>query len=132
MTRFSPEDEAKCVIMEAVAIFFFGTCGHGVRDGKRSMEKERVKPKHASSVACVSKTAKLIRSLRDDVRVMSQETGTCKWLRAHDESEWSLMTSLIRRFWFPYEQAAGRSLREMCRSWSPCLDQVLLQSTKPR
>ena len=42
------------------------------------------------------------------------------------------MTSLKRRFWCPYEQAAGRSLREMCRSCSPCLDQVLLQSTKSR
>ena len=75
-----------------------------------------MKPKHAFSVACLSMTAKLIRSLRDDERVMSQETGMCKWLRVHDKSEWSLMTSLIRRFWFPYEQSEGRSLREICRS----------------
>ena len=79
-------------------------------------KKERMKPKYASPVACLSKAAKLIKSLRDDVRVMSQETGTGKWLRVHDESESSLMTSLIRRVWFPYEQSAGRSLRDMCRS----------------
>ena len=65
------------------------------------MDKERKKPKHASPVACLSMTAKLIRSLRDDVRTMSQETGMCKCLHIHDESEWSLMTSLIRRFWRP-------------------------------
>ena len=75
-------------------------------------------------MACLSKTAKLIRSLRDDERVMSQKTGTCKWLRVHDESEWSLMTSLIRRFWFPFEQAAGRSLRKCTDhgrlAWTKC------------
>ena len=59
--------------------------------------QEWMKPKHASPVACLSMTAKLIRSLRDD-RVISQETRMCKWLRVHDESEWSLMTSLIPRF----------------------------------
>ena len=41
------------------------------------MDKERKKPKHASPVACLSMTAKLIMSLRDDVRAMSQETGMC-------------------------------------------------------
>ena len=81
-----------------------------------------MKPKHASPVACLSKTAKLIRSLRDDERVMSQETGTCKWLHVHDESEWQLMTALIRRFWFPYEQAAGR--------WGKCADHGRLAWTK--
>ena len=58
--------------------------------------------------------------------------SVCEWSHSNEESGWSLMTSLIRRFWCPYEQAAGRSLREMCRSCSPCLDQVLLQSTKSR
>ena len=93
------------------------------------MEKGRMEPNHASPVACLSKTAKLIRSLRDDVRVMSQETGTSKWSHSDDESEWSLMTSPIRRCGVPYERSAGRSLKEMCRSGSPCSDQVLLQST---
>ena len=42
----------------------------------------------------------------------------------HEESEWSPTTSLIRLFCCPYEQAAGRSLKEMCRScslaWTKC------------
>ncbi len=42
--------------------------------GNEAWTKERMKPKHASPVACLSMTAELIRSLRDDVRVMSQET----------------------------------------------------------
>ena len=42
------------------------------------------------------------------------------------------MTSLIRLFGFPYEQSAGRSFREMRWSYTSCLDQVLLQSTKSR
>ena len=43
----------------------------------------------------------------------------CEWSHSYDESEWSLITSLIRRFWVPYEQSAGRSLRETCGSQSP-------------
>ena len=39
--------------------------------------------------------SKLIRSLRDDEQVKSREPGMCKWLRVHDESEWSLKTSLM-------------------------------------
>ena len=64
-------------------------------------KKERMNQKYASPVACLSKTAKLIRSLRDDERVMSQETRMCKWLRVHDESEWSLIISLILLFCAP-------------------------------
>ena len=36
-----------------------------------------------------------------------------KWLRTHDESEWSLKTSLMLRFWSPYPELTGRSLRRM-------------------
>ena len=60
-------------------IFFCG--GHdglGVREGHEAWEKKRMNQKYASPVACLSKTAKLIRSLRDDERVMSQETRMCK------------------------------------------------------
>ena len=57
-----------------------------------------MKPKYASPVACLAKTSELIRSLRDDEKVKSQEPGMRKWLRVHDESEWSLITSLICRF----------------------------------
>ena len=46
----------------------------------------------------LAKTSELIRSLRDDEQVKSQEPGMRKWLRVQDESEWSLITSLIFRF----------------------------------
>ena len=51
-------------------------------------------------LTCVdlAKTSELIRSLRDDEQVKSQEPGMRKWLRPHDESEWSLNNSLIFRF----------------------------------
>ena len=42
--------------------------------------------------------SELIRSLRDDEHVKSREAGMRKWLRVHDESEWSLKTSLIFLF----------------------------------
>ena len=35
------------------------------------------------------------------------ETYTCTWLHVHEESEWSLMTSLIRLFRCPFEHAVG-------------------------
>ena len=37
----------------------------------------------------------LVRSLRDHEQVKSQEPGMRKWLRVHDESERSLITSLL-------------------------------------
>ena len=43
-------------------------------------------------------TSELIRSLRDDQQVKSQEPGMRKWMRVHDESDWSLITSLMFRF----------------------------------
>ena len=43
----------------------------------------------------LAKTSELIRSLRDDEQIKSREPGMRKWLRVHDESEWSLITSLI-------------------------------------
>ena len=46
----------------------------------------------------LAKTSELIRSLRDDEQVTSREPGMRKWFRVHDESEWSLKTSLIFRF----------------------------------
>ena len=46
--------------------------------------KEWMKPKYASPVARLAKTSKLIRSLRDDEKVKSQEPGMRKWLRVHD------------------------------------------------
>ena len=46
----------------------------------------------------LAKTSELISPLRDDEQVKSQEPGMRKWLRVHDESEWSLITSLIFRF----------------------------------
>ena len=42
----------------------------------------------------LAKTSELIWSLHDDEQVKSQEPGMRKWLRVHDESEWSLITSL--------------------------------------
>ena len=86
-----------------------------VMENEARKKKERMKPKYASPVACLSKQ---LSSSGHFVMMkeLCHRTGTCKWLSFHDESEWSLMTSLIRRFWFPYEQSAGRSLREMCRS----------------
>ena len=45
----------------------------------------------------LAKTSKLIRSLRDDEQVKSQEPWMRKWLRVHDESERSLITLLILR-----------------------------------
>ena len=75
--------------------------------------QEWMKPKYASPVACLAKTSELIRSLRDDEKVKSQEPGMRKWLRIHDESEWSLITSLMCRFSVLYEESAGRSLRQM-------------------
>ena len=59
--------------------------------------QEWMKPKFAAHVACQAKTSELIRSLRDDEQVKSQELGMRKWLRVHDESERSLITSLICR-----------------------------------
>ena len=56
--------------------------------------QEWMKPKYASPVACVAKTSELIRSLRDDEKVKSQKPGMRKWLRVHDESEWSLIHNL--------------------------------------
>ena len=49
----------------------------------------------------------------------------CEWSHIHDESEWSLMISLIRRLGFPYAPSAGRSFNEMRGSctyfaWTTC------------
>ena len=61
---------------------------------------------------------RVIRSLGDDERVdpdermvaVSQRENTlCERSHINDESEWSLMTLLIRRLGFPCEQSAGRS-----------------------
>ena len=54
----------------------------------------------------LAKSSKLIRSLRDDEPLNTQEPGMRKWLRVHDESEWSLSISLMFRFW-------GRSFKRM-------------------
>ena len=43
------------------------------------MGEKRMNQKYASPVACLTKTSYLIRSLRDDERVISQETRICKW-----------------------------------------------------
>ena len=43
----------------------------------------------------------VIRSLREDVQILHMETYTCKWLHVHEESEWSLMISLMRLFCWP-------------------------------
>ena len=32
-----------------------------------------------------------------------EENAMCEWSHIYDESEWSIMTSLIRLFGFPYE-----------------------------
>ena len=49
----------------------------------------------------------------------------CEWSHIYDESERSLMISLIRLLGFPYEQSAGRSFRKMrclCHffAWTTC------------
>ena len=53
----------------------------------------------------------------------------CEWSHIYDETEWSLMTSLIRLLGFLYERSAGRSFSEMRCSCTFCLDHVLLQSS---
>ena len=46
-------------------------------------------------------------------------TYTREWFaRVHEESEWSLMTSLRRLFCCPWGHAVGRSLRKFRRSCS--------------
>ena len=84
---------------------------------------------------------RVIRSLGDEESVDPNERMVtknnekrpwCEWSHIQDESEWSLMTSLIRLLGFLYEHSAGRSFREMRCSYTSCLDQVLLQSTKSR
>ena len=47
----------------------------------------------------LAKSSKLIRSLRDDEPLNSQEPGMPKWLRVHDDFEWSLDISLMLRCW---------------------------------
>ena len=51
-----------------------------------------------SRLAKTSELIKSLQSLRDDEQVKSWEPGMRKWLRVHDESEWSLITSMILRF----------------------------------
>ena len=72
--------------LQKTALFFFlgGHDGHGVRDGTEIR------------LACgsLAKTSELIRSLRDDEQG-NHRNRERKWLRVHDESEWSLITSLI-------------------------------------
>ena len=46
----------------------------------------------------LAKSSKLIKSVRDDEPWNTQEPGMRKWLRVHDESEWSLSISLMFRF----------------------------------
>ena len=84
---------------------------------------------------------RVIRSLGDEESVdpkermieeCQEENAMCEWSHIYDESEWSLMISLIRLLGFPYEHSAGRSFREMRCSCTFCLDQVLLQSTKSK
>ena len=72
-----------------------------------------MKPKYASPVACLAKTSE-----REAHQVTSwwwkgEVTRMRKWLHVHDESKWSLITSLICRFWVPFEESAGHSLRRM-------------------
>ena len=57
-------------------------------------------------------------------------TGERKWLRVHDESEWSLTTSLMFRFWVPNDEPVGRSLRRTFPFQYAWWDHLLFQSTK--
>ena len=65
----------------------------------------------------LAKTSNLIRSLRDDEQGKAQKTRDRKWLRTHDESEWSLNTSRMLRFGALFPELAGRSLRRMFPLW---------------
>ena len=47
----------------------------------------------------LAKSSKLIRSLRDDEPLNPQEPGMRKWLRVHDECEWSLTIFTNIPFW---------------------------------
>ena len=82
---------------------------------------------------------RLIRSLGDEESVdpkermvaeCQQENTMCEWSHIYDESEWSLMISLIRLLGFQYEHSAGSSFKEMRGLYAICLDHVLLQSAK--
>ena len=84
-------------------LFFYG--GHdacGVLEND-TWETQRVDETEIRlTCGSLAMTSELIRSLRDDEQVKSQEPRMCKWLRVHDKSEWS-----------PYEEPAGGSLRRM-------------------
>ena len=61
----------------------------------------------------LAKTFELIRSLRDDEQVKSQEPGMRKWLRVTMRANGRSKTSLIFRFRVPNEEPASRSLKRM-------------------
>ena len=69
----------------------------------------------------------LIRSLGEDTRVAnvvgSVKRNCREWSRYHEESEWSLIASLICPFSFPWWHGAERSFRRIrrsCFSWCDC------------
>ena len=72
---------------------------------------------------------RVIRSLGDEVRVVPMELMVAMLRRermvTHDFAKTSFLGPRMNNLQVVL-------LREMCRSWSPCLDRVLLQSTKSR
>ena len=65
-----------------------------------------------------------------------EENAMCEWSHIYDESEWSLMISLIRRWGFPLAHSVGRSFKEMRGSYAflhgPCFAPINKIQVKPR
>ena len=102
--RVSPDWQAVSSLAKKVAhlltaSFFFekksGHDAHGVRGGKMTrVELKNGRYRNLAHMWQSARTRELIRSLRDDEQVQSR-TKKRKWLRTHDESEWSLNNSLM-------------------------------------
>ena len=100
--------------------------GHEKEEDKRSKHRPRWDRRVIKSLDDEESVDRKERMVAD----CQQENTMCEWSHIYDESEWSLMISLIRRLGFPYAQSAGLSFNEKRGSCAFCLDHVLLQSIK--
>ena len=73
-----------------------------------------MKTRHEKNwTSSLAKTSNLIRSLRDDEQGKAQiSPGNFKWLRTHDESEWSLNTFADVAFWSSISRTRWTFLEE--------------------
>ena len=93
---------------------------------KMKLKNEKMKPKHASPVACLSLTAKLIRSLRENVQIFAngdiRANGYTFMKRAnvaHDFTDMSLLLPMMtcRRMLF-LSEFVGQVLRDLIWSYA--------------